>query len=35
VLIDSDHGSRYTMNTGRLTAGMFEAVFERASQYFP
>lgn len=30
VLIDSYHCSRYNTNTGRLTADMFEAVFERA-----
>lgn len=30
VLIDSYHCSRYNQNTGRLTAEMFEAVFERA-----
>lgn len=30
VLIDSYHCSRYNQNTGRLTAGMFEAVFARA-----
>ena len=30
VLIDSYHCSRYNTNTGRLTAEMFEAVFERA-----
>jgi uracil-DNA glycosylase family 4 len=30
VLIDSYHCSRYNQNTGRLTAAMFEAVFERA-----
>jgi uracil-DNA glycosylase family 4 len=29
-LIDSYHCSRYNQNTGRLTAEMFEAVFERA-----
>jgi uracil-DNA glycosylase family 4 len=29
-LIDSYHCSRYNQNTGRLTADMFEAVFERA-----
>ena len=27
--IDSYHCSRYNLNTGRLTRGMFEAVFER------
>jgi uracil-DNA glycosylase family 4 len=30
VVIDSYHCSRYNQNTGRLTAAMFEAVFERA-----
>lgn len=30
LLIDSYHCSRYNQNTGRLTASMFEAVFERA-----
>ena len=30
LLIDSYHCSRYNQNTGRLDAGMFEAVFERA-----
>ena len=30
VLIDSYHCSRYNTNTGRLTAPMFEAVFEAA-----
>ncbi|HSI18653.1 MAG TPA: uracil-DNA glycosylase [Sphingomonas sp.] len=30
ILIDSYHCSRYNQNTGRLTAGMFEAVFARA-----
>ena len=30
VLVDSYHCSRYNQNTGRLTAAMFEAVFERA-----
>lgn len=30
ILIDSYHCSRYNQNTGRLTATMFEAVFERA-----
>lgn len=30
MLIDSYHCSRYNQNTGRLTADMFEAVFERA-----
>ena len=30
ILVDSYHCSRYNQNTGRLTAGMFEAVFARA-----
>jgi uracil-DNA glycosylase family 4 len=30
ILIDSYHCSRYNQNTNRLTAGMFEQVFERA-----
>jgi len=30
VVIDSYHCSRYNQNTGRLTAPMFRAVFERA-----
>jgi uracil-DNA glycosylase family 4 len=30
ILVDSYHCSRYNQNTGRLTAPMFEAVFERA-----
>lgn len=30
VLIDSYHCSRYNQNTGRLSPGMFEAVFARA-----
>jgi uracil-DNA glycosylase family 4 len=30
LLIDSYHCSRYNQNTNRLTAAMFEAVFERA-----
>jgi uracil-DNA glycosylase family 4 len=32
MLIDSYHCSRYNTNTGRLTAAMFERVFERALQ---
>ncbi|MEM7764251.1 MAG: uracil-DNA glycosylase [Pseudomonadota bacterium] len=32
TLIDSYHCSRYNTNTGRLTAEMFEAVFEAASR---
>lgn len=35
VLIDSYHCSRYNQNTGRLTADMFEAVFERALELRP
>jgi uracil-DNA glycosylase len=30
LLIDSYHCSRYNQNTGRLTAAMFEGIFERA-----
>ena len=30
ILLDSYHCSRYNQNTGRLTTGMFEAVFARA-----
>jgi len=30
ILLDSYHCSRYNQNTGRLTPGMFEAVFARA-----
>jgi len=30
ILLDTYHCSRYNQNTGRLTPGMFEAVFERA-----
>jgi len=32
ILIDSYHCSRYNQNTGRLTAGMFDAVFARAME---
>ena len=32
VVIDSYHCSRYNQNTGRITAEMFEAVFESAIQ---
>ncbi len=35
VLIDSYHCSRYNQNTGRLTAEMFEAVFEEAVKFRP
>ena len=35
VLIDSYHCSRYNTNTGRLTAEMFEAVFEKAIAHRP
>ena len=30
ILLSSYHCSRYNQNTGRLTAAMFESVFERA-----
>ncbi|HZU51110.1 MAG TPA: uracil-DNA glycosylase, partial [Sphingomicrobium sp.] len=30
ILLSSYHCSRYNQNTGRLNAGMFESVFERA-----
>jgi uracil-DNA glycosylase len=30
TLLSSYHCSRYNQNTGRLTAAMFESVFERA-----
>ena len=33
LLIDSYHCSRYNQNTNRLTAPMFEAVFERVLRY--
>jgi uracil-DNA glycosylase family 4 len=32
MLIDSYHCSRYNTQTGRLTADMFEAIFERAQE---
>jgi uracil-DNA glycosylase family 4 len=32
ILVDSYHCSRYNQNTNRLTAAMFEQVFERAVQ---
>ena len=32
LLLDSYHCSRYNTNTGRLTTGMFEAVFARAKE---
>ena len=35
ILIDSYHCSRYNQNTNRLTAAMFEQVFERALQLAP
>ena len=35
ILIDSYHCSRYNQNTGRLTPGMFEAVFARALELKP
>jgi uracil-DNA glycosylase len=35
ILIDSYHCSRYNQNTNRLTAIMFEQVFERALQLRP
>lgn len=35
ILIDSYHCSRYNQNTNRLTAAMFEAVFERALEIKP
>jgi uracil-DNA glycosylase family 4 len=35
ILLDSYHCSRYNQNTGRLTAPMFEAVFERALELQP
>ncbi|WP_066653567.1 MULTISPECIES: uracil-DNA glycosylase [Sphingomonas] len=35
TLIDSYHCSRYNQNTGRLTAAMFGAVFERAVAFRP
>ena len=35
VLIDSYHCSRYNQNTNRLTAAMFEQVFDRALQLAP
>jgi uracil-DNA glycosylase family 4 len=33
IMIDSYHCSRYNTNTGRLTAEMFTAVFERAKSF--
>jgi uracil-DNA glycosylase len=30
ILLSSYHCSRYNQNTGRLTAAMFESVFEQA-----
>lgn len=35
TLLDSYHCSRYNQNTGKLTAGMFEAVFARALELRP
>ncbi len=35
ILIDSYHCSRYNQNTNRLTAAMFEQVFERALELAP
>jgi uracil-DNA glycosylase family 4 len=35
LLLDSYHCSRYNTNTGRLTAGMFRAVFARARELLP
>ena len=35
ILIDSYHCSRYNQNTNRLTAAMFEQVFERAVRLAP
>ncbi|PTQ12914.1 uracil-DNA glycosylase [Sphingomonas oleivorans] len=35
TILDSYHCSRYNQNTGRLTAEMFEAVFERAMHFRP
>ena len=35
ILIDSYHCSRYNQNTNRLTAAMFEQVFERAVELAP
>ena len=35
VLLSSYHCSRYNQNTGRLDAGMFESVFERALELAP
>jgi uracil-DNA glycosylase family 4 len=35
TLVDSYHCSRYNQNTGRLTARMFEDVFERALELRP
>ena len=35
ILIDSYHCSRYNQNTNRLTAAMFEQVFERALELRP
>lgn len=35
ILIDSYHCSQYNQNTGRLTAEMFDAVFEQALRFKP
>ena len=35
ILLSSYHCSRYNQNTGRLDAGMFESVFERACELRP
>jgi uracil-DNA glycosylase family 4 len=35
LFIDSYHCSRYNTNTGRLTADMFRAVFQRAASHLP
>jgi uracil-DNA glycosylase len=35
LLFDSYHCSRYNTNTGRLTTGMFEAVFDGIRQHIP
>jgi len=35
ILLSSYHTSRYNQNTGKLNAGMFEAVIERALEWRP